>query len=77
VVPTFRVPADLELSDYEIVYLSAHPRPSAGAAALTFLVYTFTGRLSVGLLGGALTADCLLTAVRKELTALSEESPDA
>jgi hypothetical protein len=78
VVPTFRVPADLELSDYEIVYLSAHPRPSAGAsAALTFLVYTFTGRLSVGLLGGAPTADCLLTAVRKELTALSEESPDA
>jgi hypothetical protein len=77
-VPTFRVPADLEISDYEIVYLSAHPRPSAGAAAaLTFLVYTFTGRLSVGLLGGALTADCLLTAVRKELTALSEESPDA
>ncbi|MEV6430495.1 acyltransferase [Nocardia sp. NPDC051463] len=77
VVPTFRVPANLELSDYEIVYLSAHPRPSAGAsAAVTFLVYTFTGRLTVGLLGGGPTADRLLTAVRKELTALSEESLD-
>jgi hypothetical protein len=75
VVPTFRVPPNIELADYEIVYLSAHPRPTAGpGAAVTFLVYTFTGRLAVGLLGGGPDADRLLAAVRKELTALSEES---
>ncbi|MFD0362842.1 acyltransferase [Nocardia sp. GCM10030253] len=75
VVPTFRVPANIELSDYEIVYVSAHPRPSAGAsAAVTFLVYTFTGCLTVGILGGGPTAGRLLNAVRKELTALSEEA---
>lgn len=72
VVPTFRTPAAIELTDYEIVYLSAHPRPSAGAsAAVTFLVYTFARELTVGLLGGGVHADRLLAAARAELTALS------
>ncbi len=72
-VPLFRTPADLELTDYEIVYLSAHPRQSTGSAAVvTFPVYTFHGMLTVGLLGGA-DADRLLAAVREELTALSDE----
>ncbi|MFI6165298.1 acyltransferase [Nocardia sp. NPDC051052] len=70
-VPRFRTPTGLTLTDYEIVYLSAHPRPSTGAsAAITFLVYTFHGQLTVGLLGVA-AADRLLAAVRKDLTALS------
>ncbi|PXX60327.1 phthiocerol/phthiodiolone dimycocerosyl transferase-like enzyme [Nocardia tenerifensis] len=69
-VPSFRTPAGLTLTDYEIVYLSAHPRPSAGAsAAVTFLVYTFDGRLAVGVLGA--DAERLLGAVHSELTALS------
>ncbi|MFB8277207.1 phthiocerol/phthiodiolone dimycocerosyl transferase family protein [Nocardia colli] len=73
-VPRFRTPANLTLTDYEIVYLSAHPKPSTGAsAAITFLVYTFHGQLAVGVLGGGTDADRLLTAVRKELTALSAE----
>ncbi|MFE9580153.1 acyltransferase [Nocardia sp. NPDC006044] len=72
-VPRFRTPAGLTLTDYEIVYLSAHPKPSTGAsAAITFLVYTFHGQLAVGLLGGA-DADRMLTAIRRELTALSTE----
>ncbi|WP_406272276.1 acyltransferase [Nocardia sp. NBC_00881] len=72
VVPTFRIPAAIELTDYEIVYLSAHPRPSAGASAsVTFLVYTFARELTVGLLGGGANAEGLLAAVRAELTALS------
>lgn len=76
-VPRFRTPAGLTLTDYEIVYLSAHPRPSTGAsAAITFLVYTFHGQLAVGLLGGGADADRLLAAVRKELTALSAEVID-
>ncbi|MFD6157911.1 acyltransferase [Nocardia sp. NPDC060255] len=74
-VPPFRTPAGLVLTDYEIVYLSAHPRPSAGAsAAVTFLLYTFHGQLTIGLLGGGADADRLLAAVGKELTALSEET---
>jgi hypothetical protein len=73
-VPAFRVPANIALTDYEIVYVSAHPRPSAGAsAAVTFLVYTFEGRLTVGILGGG-DVDRLVTAVRDELTALAEEA---
>ncbi|WP_245671493.1 phthiocerol/phthiodiolone dimycocerosyl transferase family protein [Nocardia amamiensis] len=72
VVPAFRIPPTIELTDYEIVYLSAHPRPSAGAsAAVTFLVYTFAHELTVGVLGGGAHADGLLAAVRTELTALS------
>ncbi|MEV5834098.1 acyltransferase [Nocardia sp. NPDC052112] len=72
-VPAFRIPANIALTDYEIVYVSAHPRPSAGAsAAITFLVYTFEGRLTVGVLGGC--ADHLVQAVRNELTALAEEA---
>ncbi|UAK32566.1 acyltransferase [Nocardia asteroides] len=72
VVPAFRIPAGLELTDYEIVYLSAHPRPSAGAsAAVTYLVYTFAGELTVGVLGGGAHAEGLLAAVRAELTALA------
>ncbi|MEV6336265.1 acyltransferase [Nocardia vinacea] len=72
-VPAFRIPANIALTDYEIVYVSAHPRPSAGAsAAVTFLVYTFEGRLTVGVLGG--DADRLVPAVRDELTALAEEA---
>lgn len=72
VVPAFRTPVAIELTDYEIVYLSAHPRPSAGASAtVTFLVYTFARELTVGLLGGGAHADGLLAAVRAELTALS------
>lgn len=74
-VPAFRLPATIALTDYEIVYLSAHPRPSAGAsAAVTFLVYTFEGRLTVGILGGGAGVDRLATAVRDELTALAEEA---
>ncbi|MBF6338471.1 acyltransferase [Nocardia abscessus] len=72
VVPAFRMPAGLEPTDYEIVYLSAHPRPSAGAsAAVTYLVYTFTGKLTVGVLGGGVHTEDLLEEVRAELTALS------
>lgn len=72
-VPDFRVPANIALTDYEIVYVSAHPRPSAGpSAAVTFQVYTFEGRLTVGVLGG--DADRLVPAVRNELTALAEEA---
>ncbi|QXN95447.1 acyltransferase [Nocardia iowensis] len=74
-VPSFRTPAGLAFTDYEIVYLSAHPRPSVGAsAAVTFLVYTFHGELAVGVLGGGADTDRLLAAVRKELTALSAET---
>lgn len=76
-VPRFRTPAGLTFTDYEIVYLSAHPRPSTGAsAAITFLVYTFHDQLTVGLLGGACDQDRVLAAVRKELTALSAEVID-
>ncbi|MEU2043784.1 phthiocerol/phthiodiolone dimycocerosyl transferase family protein [Nocardia niwae] len=72
VVPVFRTPPGLELTDYEIVYVSAHPRPSAGAsAAVTFLGYTFAGELAVGVLGGGAHADGLPEAVRAELTALT------
>ncbi|MEU2030666.1 phthiocerol/phthiodiolone dimycocerosyl transferase family protein [Nocardia amamiensis] len=72
VVPAFRIPPTIELTDYEIVYVSAHPRPSAGAsAAVTFLVYTFARELTVGVLGGGAHAEGLLAAVRTELTALS------
>ncbi|WP_051132939.1 phthiocerol/phthiodiolone dimycocerosyl transferase family protein [Nocardia paucivorans] len=53
VVPAPRTPAGLRITDYEIVYLSAHPRPSQGAsAAVTVLSYTFAGRLAVAVLGG-------------------------
>ncbi|MFC9664303.1 acyltransferase [Nocardia sp. NPDC127606] len=68
-VPTFRAPAGLILDDYEIVYLSAHPRPSTGAsAAVTFLVYTYLGRLTIGRLGGGALAAQLLDAVASELS---------
>ncbi|MFD6400282.1 acyltransferase [Nocardia sp. NPDC060249] len=68
-VPTFRAPGGLILDDYEIVYLSAHPRPSTGAsAAVTFLVYTYLGRLTIGRLGGGALAAELLDAVASELS---------
>ncbi|MFD9551201.1 acyltransferase [Nocardia salmonicida] len=68
-VPTFRAPAGVILDDYEIVYLSAHPRPSTGAsAAVTFLVYTYLGRLTIGRLGGGALASELLDAVASELS---------
>ncbi|MEV0062861.1 acyltransferase [Nocardia sp. NPDC050718] len=68
-VPTFRAPAGLILDDYEIVYLSAHPRPSTGAsAAVTFLVYTYLGRLTLARLGGGPRASELLPALAAELT---------
>lgn len=68
-VPTFRAPEGLVLDDYEIVYLSAHPRPSTGAsAAVTFLVYTYLGRLTLARLGGGPRAVELLSAAADELT---------
>ncbi|WP_278262743.1 acyltransferase [Nocardia sp. AG03] len=68
-VPTFRAPDGLILDDYEIVYLSAHPRPSTGAsAAVTFLAYTYLGRLTLARLGGGPRATDLLPAVLAELT---------
>ncbi|MGY0497360.1 phthiocerol/phthiodiolone dimycocerosyl transferase family protein [Nocardia sp. FBN12] len=68
-VPTFHAPAGLILDDYEIVYLSAHPRPSTGAsAAVTFLVYTYLGRLTIGRLGGGALAAELLDAMASELS---------
>ncbi|WP_082393045.1 phthiocerol/phthiodiolone dimycocerosyl transferase family protein [Nocardia arizonensis] len=74
-VPIFRSPDGLELSDYEIVYLSAHPRPSAGAsAAVTFLVYTSADRLTVGVLGGGEAGARLPDAVAKQLHTLAAES---
>ncbi|WP_245650617.1 phthiocerol/phthiodiolone dimycocerosyl transferase family protein [Nocardia harenae] len=77
VVRPFTVPAGLRLTDYEIVYLSAHPRPSAGAsAAVTFLVYTYAGRLSVGVLGGG-DPQRMAAAVRAELELLVEGVPVA
>lgn len=77
-VPRFRTPPALTLTDYEIVYLSAHPRPSAGpSAAVTFLVYTFADRLCVGVLGGGPLADRLPSAVRRELADLAAVSIDA
>ncbi|MEV5388748.1 phthiocerol/phthiodiolone dimycocerosyl transferase family protein [Nocardia farcinica] len=78
VVPAFAMPPGLSVTDYEIVYLSAHPRPSAGAAAaVTFLVYTFAARLCVGVLGGGALADRLPDAVSRELSALAAEPIDA
>ncbi|MET7767429.1 acyltransferase [Nocardia sp. NPDC005366] len=77
-VPAFRVPAGIALTDYEIVYLSAHPRPSTGAAAaVTFLVYTYADRLTVGVLGGGAAADRLPEAVGKHLEALAAEPLDS
>ncbi|MEU8894581.1 acyltransferase [Nocardia sp. NPDC048505] len=77
-VPAFRTPPGLTLTDYEIVYLSAHPRPSAGAsAAVTFLVYTFRNRLTIGVLGGGPAAAHLPAAVERELAELYAESVDA
>ncbi|MFF0529615.1 acyltransferase [Nocardia amikacinitolerans] len=71
-VPHFRTPPGLTLTDYEIVYLSAHPRPSAGpSAAVTFLVYTFADRLCVGVLGGGPLAARLPSAVGRELADLA------
>ncbi|MFC4127627.1 phthiocerol/phthiodiolone dimycocerosyl transferase family protein [Nocardia rhizosphaerae] len=68
-VPAFRVPAGVLLDDYEIVYLSAHPRPSTGAsAAMTVLVCTYLGRLTLARLGGGLRATELLPALAAELT---------
>ncbi len=77
-VPRFRTPAGLALTDYEIVYLSAHPRPSAGpSAAVTFLVYTFADRLCVGVLGGGPLAARLPDAVARTLADLAAVSIDA
>ncbi|MEV0686694.1 acyltransferase [Nocardia sp. NPDC050378] len=68
-VPTFRAPVGLTLDDYEIVYLSAHPRPSTGAsAAMTVLVYTYLGCLTLARLGGGPRATELLPALAAELT---------
>ncbi|MEU2254271.1 acyltransferase [Nocardia xishanensis] len=76
-VPRFRTPPELALTDYEIVYLSAHPRPSAGpSAAVTFLVYTFADRLCVGVLGGGQLAARLPSAVGRELADLAAVSID-
>ncbi|MFE3545806.1 acyltransferase [Nocardia sp. NPDC059177] len=67
-VPAFRAPAGLLIDDYEIVYLSAHPRPSTGAsAAATFLIYTYRGKLTLARLGGGIRAAELLTAITTEL----------
>ncbi|WP_309138719.1 phthiocerol/phthiodiolone dimycocerosyl transferase family protein [Nocardia cyriacigeorgica] len=69
VVPHFRTPDTLGVTDYEIVYLSAHPRRSLGpSAAVTFLAYTFAARLTVAMLGGPFPAEDLLGAVDAELT---------
>ncbi|WP_410875079.1 phthiocerol/phthiodiolone dimycocerosyl transferase family protein [Nocardia sp. A7] len=77
-VPTFRVPVGLVIDDYEIVYLSAHPRPSTGAsAAATFLVYTYLGRLTIARLGGGISAAGLLPAVVAELSEGSVEETAA
>ncbi|MEV0706324.1 phthiocerol/phthiodiolone dimycocerosyl transferase family protein [Nocardia aurea] len=77
-VPAFTMPAGSALSEYEIVYLSAHPRPSTGAsAAVTFLVYTYADRLTVGILGGGAVAARLPEAVAKHLEALAAEPVDS
>lgn len=69
VVPQFRTPAGVHITDYEIVYLSAHPRRSLGpSAAVTFLAYTFAARLTVAILGGPDPAH-LYERVHAELTA--------
>ncbi|MBH0777261.1 phthiocerol/phthiodiolone dimycocerosyl transferase family protein [Nocardia bovistercoris] len=74
-VPTFTAPG-LRFTDYEIVYVSAHPRPSTGpSAAVTFLLYTFADRLAVGVLGGGDAAERLPEAVAKQLDALAAETP--
>lgn len=77
-VQTFRTPAGLALADYEIVYLSAHPRPSTGpSAAVTFLVYTYAERLTVGVLGGGDVGERLPEAVTKQLHAIAADAvPD-
>ncbi|WP_245557962.1 phthiocerol/phthiodiolone dimycocerosyl transferase family protein [Nocardia thailandica] len=72
-VPPFAAPAALSLDDYEIVYLSAHPRPSAGpSAAVTVLVYTYAGRLTLGVLGGGSHTQRLPAAMTAELDALTD-----
>ncbi|CCF62314.1 acyltransferase [Nocardia cyriacigeorgica] len=69
VVPHFRTPVGVQITDYEIVYLSAHPRRSLGpSAAVTFLAYTFAARLTVAILGGPDPAH-LYERVHAELTA--------
>ncbi|MFE3447197.1 acyltransferase [Nocardia sp. NPDC059180] len=74
VVPHFRTPGALRVTDYEIVYLSAHPRRSLGpSAAVTFLAYTFAARLTVAMLGGPFPSEDLLGAVNAELTAAPSE----
>ncbi len=73
-VPLLRTPPGLTITDYEIVYLSAHPRPSTGpSAAVTFLVYSFASRLTIGVLGGGAH---LPAAVERELSALTAFSVD-
>ncbi|WP_084759468.1 phthiocerol/phthiodiolone dimycocerosyl transferase family protein [Nocardia mangyaensis] len=67
-VPAFRAPTGVLLDDYEIVYLAAHPRPSAGAsAAVTILVYTYWGTLTLARLGGGSRTTDLLSAIAAEL----------
>ncbi|GAA5069868.1 phthiocerol/phthiodiolone dimycocerosyl transferase family protein [Nocardia callitridis] len=74
-VPAFRTPEGLTLGAYELVYLSAHPRPSAGpGAAVTFLAYTYAGKLTLGQLGSGHHG--LLSAARSELMASLTESGD-
>jgi len=77
-VPELPTPPGLTLADYEIVYISAHPRPSTGSsAAVTFLVYTFAARLCVGILGGGEAAARLPRMVARELSTLASEPIDA
>ncbi|WP_280236464.1 phthiocerol/phthiodiolone dimycocerosyl transferase family protein [Nocardia cyriacigeorgica] len=74
VVPHLRTPDGVHITDYEIVYLSAHPRRSLGpSAVVTFLAYTFAARLTVAMLGGPYPSDDLLGAVDAELTAAPVE----
>ncbi|WP_280502981.1 phthiocerol/phthiodiolone dimycocerosyl transferase family protein [Nocardia farcinica] len=76
-VPELPTPPGVRLTDYEIVYVSAHPRPSAGSsAAVTFLVYTFADRLCVGILGGGAAAAELPRTVARELSTLASEPID-
>ncbi|QIS12150.1 phthiocerol/phthiodiolone dimycocerosyl transferase family protein [Nocardia arthritidis] len=76
VIPRFRTPPGAAITDYEIVHLLAHPRPSTEVTSQTglFMLYTFAGRLTIGYVG-AVDADVLLAVIRDELTAISAEEP--
>ncbi|GGK62414.1 phthiocerol/phthiodiolone dimycocerosyl transferase [Nocardia camponoti] len=78
IVPIFRAPAGLLIDDYEIVYLSAHPRPSAGgAAAVTFQLYSYLGRLTIGQLGGGPTLTARVLDHLAEVVASEEDAVSA